>query len=168
MGYEARVVLVSPRTRNPTIKWPLRASLERTKEDWVHMALREQLLSRAEPRRGMCLPLSCSAGCDGIRVRVVGWLSGLVPRPTVSASPGNMQILGPYTRNLGGWGSALTRRLCDSLGEPELTKVREVTWPGGVGATGLPLLVEVGRHCRRPPPPWLWDWLEAPDHFWRG
>lgn len=58
------------------------------------------------------------------------WFSGMVPRPAVSISFGNMQILGPHprysqTRNMVGANPALTERLCDSPGEPELTKVRK-------------------------------------------
>lgn len=150
--------------------------MERTKTDRVHMAPRYQMLCRAVPRRGSCLPLSCSAGCDGTRSQgreVALRFGAQTSSLSITRERADSRAL---HQKLGGWGSALTQRLCDSLGEPELTKVGEVMWPGGVSATGLHLLVEflpslpreVGRHCRRRPPPWLWDWLEAPDHFWRG
>lgn len=78
--------------------------MERTKKDWVHMALRYRCCAGLCPGgERVCLCL-VQLGAMGPGVRVEGWLSGLVPRP-FGASHGNMQILGPYTRNLGGAGA---------------------------------------------------------------
>lgn len=94
----------------------------------------------------------------------------MVPRPAVPVSSGNVQILGPHPRHpepeTWGWGPALTQRLCTTKapGEPELPKVREVTWwRVGVRATGVHACWESSfPHCLRNASPrhWLWDWLE--------
>lgn len=63
----------------------------------------------------------------GPGVRVEEWFSGMVPRP-VSASSGSWVL--PQTSQTRSWevGPRLIQRLCDSLGGPELTQVREVMW----------------------------------------
>lgn len=97
--------------------------------------------------RGECVCVCLvRVGATGPGVRVEKWFSGMVPRPAVSASPGSMQILGPYPRHLKPetWGvgpSARSEAVWFSPA-PQLTEVKEDMVEEVSEPQGLHLLAE--------------------------